>query len=359
MNHIMKLNRIVTALFLMLALTGIAQDTDNETRLNNHYFSLTFGLNMMDNSNGSILPFDGNPLNFNTPFFLTAENKFHKNWSLAFMLSTNQLTLNNTTAVEPYFSTDVFANLFIDDLVFNNENIDLYVGLGAGIHTVQGNAAGSFNVSGGFRYWVSEKVGINLQAIGKINNDGIAQVDNHYQFNMGVTYRFGRKAQNSLDTENAMPIEPVVNATDRTKVAIEPVKPITQDPTEFSLDADKDVKKPITVTSTDLAKDAYEADQIKKNVGALLNTKSSNTMPDGVNKGYHVIVYAFEYKNNLDRMVRLLTDNGIKVQVIRVADKNLDYISVAYFNTSEEAHNYMDTKLDKELFKDSWVYVVD
>ena len=128
---------------------------------------------------------------------------------------------------------------------------------------------------------------------------------------------------------------------------------------EFSLDGDKDVKKPVTVSSTELAKDAYEAEQIKKNAGAALNKKSSNTRPANVKKGYYVVVYAFEYKNNLDRMVRLLTDNGIKVQVIRVADKNLDYVSVAYFTSSAEAHNYMNKTLDKKLFTDSWVYEVE
>jgi len=271
---------------------------------------------------------------------------------MALSLSTNQLKLDNTTALEPYFSADIFANLFVDQFIFNNENIDLYLGLGAGIHTLQGNAAASINGAGGFRYWVSEKIGINLQAIGKINRDGLAQLDNHYQFNMGVTYSFGRKAQDKT-TEKVETLTPEAIPED-SKVTVKDSIPAQELP-EFSLDG----KKPITVSSTELAKDAYEQEQIKKNAGAALNTKSSNIRPDGVNKGYHVIVYAFQYKSNLDKMVRLLTDNGIKVQVIRVAEKNLDYISVAYFKTSEEAHNYMNNTLNKELFKDSWVYEVD
>ena len=348
----MQFYKVVPSLLLLVTLSGMAQNTDNATEVDNKYFSLTFGINMIDNSNGAILPFDGNQLNFNTPFFLTAEQRIHKNWAIALSLSTNQLKLDNISAVEPYFSTDVFANLFVDDLIFNNENIDLYFGLGAGINTLQGKTAASINGTGGFRYWVSEKVGISLQAIGKINRDGLAQVDNLYQFNMGLTYGFGRKAQPNK-IEIAETVEPPAKPAESIKVAVKDTIP-TELP-DFSLD----VKKPVTVTSTELAKDPYEADMIKKNAGAALNAKSSNTRPDGVKKGYHVIVYAFEYKNNLDRMVRLLTENGIKVQVIRVSEKNLDYISVAYFKTSEEAHNYMNNTLDKTLFKDSWVYEVD
>ena len=40
-------------------------------------------------------------------------------------------------------------------------------------------------------------------------------------------------------------------------------------------------------------------------------------------------------------------------------DLRLDYISVVYFKTSEEAHYYMNNALDKTLFKDSWIYEVD
>ena len=359
----MKLNRIMTALFLMLTLTGIAQNTENDTRVNKHYFSLTFGLNMIDNSNASILPFDGNQLYFNTPFFLTAENKFHKNWSLALTVSTNQLKLDNPAVTEPYFSTDLFANYFLDDLIFNNENIDLYIGAGAGIHTLQGQSAASFNVTGGFRYWVSEKVAINLQTIGKINNDGIAQVDNHYQFNLGVAYKFLKKEPYNNDTEKAVTTAPVAN---QTQEGLNTEIPAGQEPTEYALDDDKPAKNKIpeykgnvTVASTDLAKNAYEEELIKKNAQAVLNTNILNTRPDGVKKGYHVIIYAFKIKSNLDNMMRLLSEKGMKVEVIKEPVKNLNYISIGRFNTREEAHDYIDHTSANEKFEGSWVYEVD
>ena len=359
----MKLNVVLPSLLLLFTLTGMAQDTDNETEVFNKYFSLTFGLNAIDNSNGNVLPFDNNQLNFSTPFFLTAEQKIHKNWSLALTLSTNQLKLGNPAVKEFYFSADMFANLFVDDLIFRNENIDLYVGLGSGIYTVQGDAAASFNFNGGFRYWVSDKVAINLQAIGKINNDGIAQVGNHYQFNLGVAYKFLKKEQHNNDTEKTVTTAPVAN---QTQEGLNTEIPAGQEPTEYALDDDKPAKNKIpeykgnvTVASTDLAKNAYEEELIKKNAQAVLNTNILNTRPDGVKKGYHVIIYAFKIKSNLDNMMRQLSEKGMKVEVIKEPVKNLNYISIGRFNTREEAHDYIDHTSANEKFEGSWVYEVD
>ena len=357
----MKLKILVPTLFFLFTLSGIAQNTENNTSLDNRYFSLTAGLNAIDNSNESLLPFDGSQLNFNTPFFLTVEKRIKNNWSLALNLSANKLKLDNNAPKVLYFSTDIFANLYLDDLIFNNENIDFYVGLGTGIHKVDGDAAGSFNFTSGFKYWVSEKVGISLQAIGKVNNDGLSQVDNHYQFNLGVAFKFKNKQQSNTDInmyslENPVNMEPddkqtgIPEATPANP-ALEIGKKAKDIVPEYNVDTD--------ATSTELARTPEENEMIKNNVEKVLNTKALNTTPDGVNKGYHVIVYAFEEKDNLDNMVRNLSQKGIKVQVIKVSSRNLNYISVAYFKTSEEAHNYMNNTLDKTLFKDSWVYEVD
>ena len=70
--------------------------------------------------------------NMNTPFFLTAEQRIHKNWSMALTLTTNQLKLYNPAMTTPYFSADVFANLFVDQFIFNNENIEARDGGQAG-----------------------------------------------------------------------------------------------------------------------------------------------------------------------------------------------------------------------------------
>ncbi len=356
----MQLNVLVPSLIFMMTLNGMAQNTENNTAVNNHYFSLTFGLNTIDNSNNTFLPFDGGKFNFKTPFFLTAEQRIHKNWSLALTVSTNKLELGNPAETAPYFSTDLFANLFLDDLVITNENIDLYVGLGTGIHTLQGKAAGSFNFNAGFRQWVSERVAINLQAIGKINRDGLVPIGNHYQFNVGVSYKFKQIDETIEEVkEVTLPVKQDANLTESTKDIVDEVSPVSQEPTEEVLDADKTERKEITVTSTDLANNAYERDMIKKNAKNILNKKTLDTREDGVKIGYHVIIYAFQNKNNLNNVLRDLSKKGIEVQVIYVPVRNLNYISIGCFNTKEEAESYIETTLDKDTFVGSWVYEVN
>lgn len=339
----MKLKPLVLSLFFLFTLTGIAQNTEDNTPEESRYFNLTFGINAIDNSNNTVFPFDGSTLNFRTPFFITAEQQIHKNWALALTLSTNKLEFDNPATTKPYFGTDLIANWFFDDLIFNDENVDLYVGLGAGMHTIDGDATGSFNFTGGFRYWVSEKVGISLQSIGKINKSGMPQVGSHYQFNLGVSYKFLRKEQeknNSVEVPEDTPEERSLNTDKNTKRSIPEYNPNTN------------------VTSTELAKTPEESEIIKNNVGNILNTKTLDTSTDGVKSEFHVVVYAFKTEYYLNQMKQILSEKGIAFTVIEDSMNNFNYISVAHFNTREEAHNYIDTKLDKSMFSESWVYEV-
>lgn len=348
----MKLNCVVSSLVVLLAVTGMAQNQEPQTEATKNDFSLTFGLNLIDNSNGSYLPFDSNSIHFKTPFFITAEQGIYSNWTLAVMLSTNQLELEDPATSAFYFSADAFANWYVDDLLFQNENIDLYVGLGSGIHTLDGKTSGSFNGTLGFRYWFSNTMALNFQAIGKVNNDGIPQVDSHYQFNLGATYRFNKKGHRVAKAET-----------------IEEAKPSTlpePEPTVSDLEEEQDAKRKIpeykenvTVTSTDLAKDPYEQDLIKKNAQKLLNTKTIDSEDTTAPREFHVIIYAFRLQSNLDNMLRILSEKGIEVQVLPIPARNFNYISIAHFSTKKEAYNYIDNVLDKETFVGSWVYEVE
>ncbi len=339
----MKLNKVLLSLLLMFTLTSIAQETENKTTIEDHYFAITFGLNTIDNSNGTYLPFDGGELNFKTPFFLKAEQKIHKNWSLALTLSTNKLNFENPATSASYFGADLNANWFFDDLIFKDENIDLYVGLGSGMHSVQSNLAASFNISGGLRYWVSEKMAISLQTIGKLNKDGLEQVDSHYQFNLGATFKFSKKEQkenNLAEVIEDVPEEPSIIVYEN-KVRVIP-----------------DVNAKTNVTSTELAKTPEENEMIKNNVKKILNAKTLDTDTDSNKNTFHVIIYAFKRQNNLDNMLRILSEKGVEVKVIKDAPRNFNYISIVEFNTYKEARYYLDNKLDQQAYEGSWIYEV-
>ena len=341
----MKFTIVTTTFFLIFSIHSFAQDSGGYLGPSTSYFSLTAGINAIDNSNGGRLPFDGGPLNLNTPFFIAAERKFQNHWSLALNFSTNQLNLINPARVEPYFSADVFANLYLDDLILKNENIGLCVGLGAGVHSLRGSGEEfSFNLNGGMRYWLTENIGLSLQAIGKIKDfkTGITQVDSHYQFNLGVSYRFLDKNQASAEND----LEDNMMAATQT--------PPLQEPSENTPSPVEEQAAPrntnITATSTDVAKDAYELDVIRKNAAEVLQTDK------GGPKTYHVIIYSLREQYNVENTMRVLSEQGMKPQIIKKPEGDFNYISIANFNTKTEAYNYLNSKVDKEKYEKSWIY---
>jgi hypothetical protein len=353
----MKFNMLAVVVFFITTLTGVAQHTSNQKETDSPYFSLTFGLNMIDNSNGNFLPFDGKALNFKSPFFLTAEQRINNRWSLALNASTNKLTLDNPASTKPYFSADIFANLFVDDVIFNTKDIDLYIGLGLGLHTLNGSSANTFNIGGGFRYWISNNVALSLQSIGKINKNGIAQVGNHYQFNLGVAYKFAKKETNSTRDRLPQTDEAILVSSEEPKVINQESRnPLDEDRINTEKKRIPEYNPNIQATSTDLAENEEEKEIIRKNAAAILNTKTLNNEEASKTNTFHVIIYSFRKQRNLDNMIQVLSEKNMEVSVIKDVLKNFNYISIAQFNTKEEAYNYIDNSLDKEQFVGSWVY---
>lgn len=348
----MKFTIVTSTFLLFFSLYNFAQNSKGYVGPSTSYYSLTAGINTIDNSNGNSLPFDGGPLNVNTPFFIAAERKFQNHWSLALNFSTNQLNLISPARVEPYFSADVFANLFLDDLILKNEDIDLYVGLGTGVHTLRGSEEEfSFNLNGGMRYWLTQNIGISLQAIGKIKDvkTGITQVDSHYQFNLGISYRFLDKKQVSAQNDSednvmvATQTPPLPETMKDTPSIID--EPVKENPPQYNTN--------ITATSTDVATNVVELDIIRKNAAQVLRAENASA------KMYHVIIYSLKEQYNVENTMRVLSEQGMNPQIIKDPKSNFNYISIANFTNKREASNYLNSKVDKEKYEKSWVYEVE
>ena len=70
-------------------------------------------------------------------------------------------------------------------------NIDLYVGIGSGQHFVEDNTALTLNLSAGINYWISNHIGLTLNAFAKTAvTDPVPEVNNFYQYNLGLVYKF-------------------------------------------------------------------------------------------------------------------------------------------------------------------------
>jgi hypothetical protein len=82
------------------------------------------------------------------------------------------------------------GQFYFDDYLFNSEKIELYAGLVLGRFFLENKGNNTFNVTGGGRYWFSDRYGISLQGIGKVGLTPInTSVINHYQYNLGIVWR--------------------------------------------------------------------------------------------------------------------------------------------------------------------------
>jgi hypothetical protein len=78
-------------------------------------------------------------------------------------LSTNKLDSEISDQDGSYNAVDLSANYFIDKYLFKNTNIDLYLGVGFGIHIIDEASSETLNLIGGTRYWFSNRLGLSLQ----------------------------------------------------------------------------------------------------------------------------------------------------------------------------------------------------
>lgn len=148
-------------------------------------YTFAVGVNVLDNG-GSKSPLTS--VSFKTPFFITAERRFSSKLAAALSLSTNRLSI--ASEEKSYTSIDAVGQFYFDDYIFNTEKIEMYAGLGLGRFFLENNGNNTFNVSGGGRYWFSDRYGISLQGIGKVGLTPINRsVINHYQYNLGVVWR--------------------------------------------------------------------------------------------------------------------------------------------------------------------------
>jgi len=122
---------------------------------------LTVGVNAIDNSNKGVIPNDFNQIDFSSPLFLQFERRLERNWSLALSLSTNKLDSEISDQDGSYNAVDLSANYFIDKYLFKNTNIDLYLGVGFGIHIIDEASSETLNLIGGTRYWFSNRLGLS------------------------------------------------------------------------------------------------------------------------------------------------------------------------------------------------------
>ncbi|WP_296381836.1 OmpA family protein [Winogradskyella sp.] len=87
-----------------------------------------------------------------------------------------------------YFGIDGRVSYSFMDIV-KSKTIDPYLGVGGGYTWVDQIGAGTLNGTLGLNYWVSEKVGINVNSTYKHSFEDY--LPKHFQHSVGVTFKFG------------------------------------------------------------------------------------------------------------------------------------------------------------------------
>ncbi len=105
-------------------------------------------------------------------------------------LQTGTATLNDLT----YFGLDGAVSYSFMDII-NSNTFDPYLGVGGGYTWVDEIGAGTLNGTLGLKYWITEKLGVDIQSTYKHAFEDY--LPKHFQHSVGVTFKFG-----GVDTDN-------------------------------------------------------------------------------------------------------------------------------------------------------------
>ena len=199
------MRKIIFYVFLLTCGFAFSQDDDND----NDYvkgFSIKAGVNGVDSS-GEQTPFSAleqfdTHIAFSNPFAVGVDYRFSRLLSVGLLGSINKwkegdffdggflgdpLYYGTLTEVD-YFAIDLDLKLYFSELLFDADWLDLYVSGGGSFFDEQQNTIAPTAGFGG-NLWLTDKFGLNLQAVGKFAGENFTK-SNNIQYLAAVTYRF-------------------------------------------------------------------------------------------------------------------------------------------------------------------------
>lgn len=171
-------------------------DTSDEEYVEDSPWKLSVGVNAVG-SLGTRQPFSGlDDFQFKNPLALAIEHKWSKYFAIEQDVTLNgyeaENRIDNGVLKEDYFyfSTNTYIKYYFSDVLFTADWLDLYAGAGFGIFSVDEiNSSGNLALGG--TVWVSDKIGLRLQGIGKfaVNAKDRLFDNNHFQYVMQVVFK--------------------------------------------------------------------------------------------------------------------------------------------------------------------------
>lgn len=156
------------------------------------------GINILDNSAFRDPVKGSERWNFKNPITIGVEYKFDDNWAINPMLSFNGIERAYESGVgwiegdENYMSFDVNGKFYFGHYIWDNENINLYSGLGLGVFDVGPETNGSINFNIGMRFWFTPEFGARIQSLSKFafNANDHIYANNNFIHSLEFLYRF-------------------------------------------------------------------------------------------------------------------------------------------------------------------------
>ncbi len=172
-------------------------DTPEDEYVEDSPWKLSVGVNAVG-SLGTRQPFSRlGDFQFRNPLALAIEHKWTKFFAIEQDITLNGYDTKNEidggVLKDEYFyiSTNTYIKYYISDVLFDNVKwLDLYAGAGFGIFSVNElNSSGNLALGG--TVWVSEKIGVRLQGIGKfaVNAKDRQFDNNHFQYVAQVVFK--------------------------------------------------------------------------------------------------------------------------------------------------------------------------
>ena len=201
------MKKIILPFLMVLSFIGFSQEEkDNNENEYDKGFSVKVGVNAIDSS-GEQDPFDAlsdfsDKIAFSRPFALGVDYRFSRLFSAGLMGSLNRWKVGqiidngvigasanfpNNEEVD-YFAVDLDLKFYFSELLFDADWIDLYLLGGGSYFDEQADAIAPMGGFGG-NLWLTEKFGLNAQAVGKFAGENFTK-SNHFQYFAGLTYKF-------------------------------------------------------------------------------------------------------------------------------------------------------------------------
>ncbi|PQB04542.1 OmpA family protein [Aureitalea marina] len=312
---------------LTIMILGILGCIATTTAQQYRFVTLTAGTNAIDDIGLGTFP-SFSDLNYKNPFLFSAEGRFNKSLSVSLSGTSNEVDLEADQSRRFYIGIDAMLNFYIDQYLWNNDDVEWYFSAGTGIYSLKGLIdKGSMNGATGFRFWISDQVGFNIQTMAKFAMNRTSALRNHYVHSVGLVWGLKTKPKPEPESEPESILEPAPKEIPE-PVVVTPL--VVEEPEEVEPQADL----PLLVSSVYFDRNSSffgrgEEVKLDELVLKMLSEPELRLEVDSYTDSTGEEAYNLWLANNrLERTIEYLVQRGVDRNRIQGEAKGIDPASL-------------------------------